>query len=380
MKQIFLFFMIGLILGSCHKNKPETTPIENYSYPTYNFFNGEIGASDNSTLVSFDDNLIICEYSSIIKVSKSGDKIWQKQINAGVGSKASSIAETDNHDLYICGSTNKNYSSSKMDILLIRMNSSGDTIWTRNYGGSESEYGQNIIATSDGNILISGKTESFGDRFGDIYLIKVNTKGEVVWSNSYLDQDQEVPFHLMETQNGEYLVTGTNEDNSNPREIYLLKVNQKGSLLWNKKIGPATWKWGFSTIELKNGDLLTCGKHTILGFDQILLVKTDMLGNVIWERTLGDSKISEEAYSIKQNTDGTFTITGLTTGTNNSQIDAILFKVDQEGGLLWYKRFGSPRWDYGYNLIKDANDDNIITGQISDSIFLTRTDKDGKFK
>jgi len=381
MKQILSILLISLILESCQRNKPEVPPTTMDTQPTYFFFSGEIGANDNSTLVSYDDNVIICEYSSIIKVSKSGTKIWQKEFNAGKGSHASGIAETNNHDFYICGSTSRNYSNSKIDILLIRMNSSGDTIWTKVYGGMETDYGYNIIATSDGNLLISGKTESFGaGSIGDIYLIKVNSNGEIIWSNSYPDQDQEIPFHLMETSNGEYLVTGTNEDNGNSRELYLLKVNQNGTQLWNKKIGPATYKWGFSTIELTNGDLLSCGKHPVNGYSQILLIKTDPLGNVIWEREIGDSKISQQGNSIKQNLDGTFTITGYTYDVKTNRNNIILLKVNQDGNLVWLKSFGSPYSDYGCNLIKDLNDDNILTGQYSDSIFMTIIDKDGNFK
>jgi hypothetical protein len=169
----------------------------------------------------------------------------------------------------------------------VKTNSSSDTIWTKTYGGSDEDYGYQIINTSDGNILLCGISYSFPSQsFADIYLIKVNYNGDTLWSRTYPDQDQEVPFHLLETQNGEYLITGTNEDNSQYRELYLLKVSATGQQIWNKKIGPPAWKWGYSTIELANGDLLTCGQHTNSGYSQVLLVKTDNLGNVIWEQEL----------------------------------------------------------------------------------------------
>ncbi|KJS04172.1 MAG: hypothetical protein VR77_12425 [Flavobacteriales bacterium BRH_c54] len=382
MKQITFITLAAILLVSCKKdNDSMPSPLPQ---PNYFTFSGQIGTNDNSTIVSNDNNLIICGNTgyniSILKVSKTGTLLWRTDFNAGISSSASGIVEISG-DIFICGKTSKNNSITKSDILLIRANSLGDTIWTKTYGGVDADYGANIVATSDGNILISGRTESFGaGSFGDIYLIKVNTSGDTLWTASYPDQDQEVPFHLMETQNGEYLVTGTNEDNSQYKELYLLKVGTTGQQLWNKKIDPPTWKWGFSTIELVNGDFLTCGRHTVNGYSQVLLVKTDNIGNVIWEKEFGLNNLSEDGNSIKQNSDGTYTITGTSFDILTSQTDIILLKIDQNGNLLWSKKFGSPSNDSGVNLIKDNNNDNIITGNYNGNIFFTKTDNNGVFK
>lgn len=382
MKQLTILILTILIFASCKKdNDLPPTP---EPQPNYFTFAGEIGTNDNSTVVSNDNNLIICGNTgsnlSILKITKAGTQIWRNDFGAGNNSSASGVTELSG-DIFICGKTSRNYSTTKNDILLIKANSLGDTIWTKTYGGAEAEYGTNIITTSDGNILIAGKTESFGaGSFGDIYLVKLNTSGDTLWTASYPDQDQEVPFHLIETQNGEYIITGTNEDNSQYKELYLLKVSATGQQIWNKKIGPPTWKCGYSTIELTNGDLLTCGKHTVSGYNQVLLVKTDNTGNVIWEKEFGENNLSEEGNSVKHNSDGSFTITGTCFDFSTGQTDIILLKVDQNGNQLWLKKFGSSSSDSGLNLIKDTNDDNIITGNYNDQIFMTKTDNNGVFK
>ena len=380
MKQITIIILAILCLASCKKDIPPTPELQ----PNYFTFAGVIGTFDNSTLVSNDNNLIICGNTSsnlsILKITKTGTQIWRNDFGAGNNSYASGVTQLGGV-IFICGKTSRNYSTTKNDMLLIKVNSMGDTVWTKTYGGAEAEYGTNIIATSDGNLLIAGTTESFGaGSFGDIFLVKVNISGDTLWTASYPDQDQEVPFHLMETQNGEYLVTGTNEDNSQNRELYLLKVSAIGQQIWNRKIGPPTWKWGYSTIELANGDLLTCGKHTVNSSNQVLLVKTDNTGNLIWEKEYGANNLSEEGSSVKQNSDGSFTITGTCSDISTGQNDIILLKVDQNGEQLWFKKFGSSSNNYGVNLIKDNNDDNIITGIFNSQIFMTRTDKNGVFK
>lgn len=377
MKKVLLLISVVLLFEACAKDKNGTA-----GRPVYYTFNGQIGANDNSTLVSADNYLIICGNSggniSILKISKTGTQIWRKDFAAGNMSSASGIAATGSQDLFICGETFRNYSRSMSDILLIKTNSTGDTLWTKTYGGAESEYGANIIATSDGNVLIAGKTESFGaGSMGDIYLLKVNPNGDTLWTRSYPDPDQEVPFHVLETQNGEFLVTGTNEDGDSPRKLYLLKVDADGNQLWKKDAGAA---WGYCSIELPNGDLLSCGKQTIAGFSQVFLIKTDHLGNMIWEKEFGENHLSEQGNSIKQNPDGTCTLTGSSYDIETAQDNIIIIKVDENGNQLWSIIFGSPATDWGMNLIKDNDGDNIITGDYNDLIFMTRMDDDGNFK
>jgi len=377
--QIIIIIMTFLSLASCKKDE-DNTLLE----PSYIKFTGDIGTNDNSTLISYDQNLIICGNSganiSVLKISKSGNQIWRKDFFAGKGSSAYGIAQTSNQELFICGKTDQKNSDEKNDILLVKTNSEGDTIWTKVYGGIESDYSACIITTSDGNLLIAGKTESFGaGTFGDIYLLKLNTNGDILWTRSYPDQDQEVPFNIIETQNGEFLITGTNEDNSQYRELYLLKVSANGQQLWNRKIGPPTWKWGYSTLELTDGNLLVCGKHTVGGYNQILVVKTDNIGNVIWENEYGAVNLSEEGNSIKQNIDGTYTITGSCFDVSTGKTDILLLKIDKSGNQLWLKKFGSTSGE-GVNLIKDTNDDNIITGNYNGSMFMTKTDSNGDYK
>jgi hypothetical protein len=384
-------FTIVLFLVSCKKDKD--IPPEPETQPTYFTFSGEIGTNDNSTLVSSDDNLVICGNSDtnicILKITKSGNLLWRKDFFCGYGSQASGIVESSNQDLFICGETSRNQFTSRRDVLLIKTNSSGDTLWTKIYGGLKDDFGCQIIKSNDGNIVICGFSYSnTTESFCDIYLIKVNTDGDTLWTRTYPDQGQEIPFHFLQTQNGEYLVTGTNEDNSQYRELYLLKIDANGNKVWDKKIGPPTWKWGFSTVELSNGDLMTCGRHSVTGYSQVLLVKTDNLGNEYWEKEIGANNLSEDGNSIKQNSDGSFTIVGSSYDVNTMTDDIILFKVDQNGNQVWFKKFGGSATDWGINLIKDNNGDNIVTGTTfsygsdasNGNIFMTKADNNGNFK
>ena len=382
MKRFYLY-CLTLVVVSCCKEKDDPVVPED-PIPVIYSFNGEIGVNDNSTIASADDNLLICgnksDTISVLKISKTGASIWQRDFRTS-GGRAWGIAEAGNQEIFVCGTTYRNDEASKADVLLVKLNSNGDTIWTKTYGGIEDEFGYYIITTQDGNLLICGTTDSnTSDGYNNIYLIKTNTNGDTIWTKTLLEPDQEHPYHILQTQNGEFLVTGTHTVSGAGKELYLIKISEIGTPLWNKKIDSQVGKWGLSTVELTNGDLMTCGKIANDTDTQVLLIKTDGLGNTYWEKEFGETYLDEQANAIQLNADGSYSLTGGFKEQHSGQSQILLIKVDQNGNLLFSKSFGGHILTYGQNIIKDVNDDNLITGQSNFSIFMTRTDNNGVFK
>lgn len=383
MKFLTVFASIIVLYSSC-KEDPQV-PVLPDPTPNLVTFEGEIGVNDNSTITSNDNNLLICGNTGIIgsgicliKISKTGAQIWRKDIIAGDGIVASGIAESANNDIFISCSD-----LAKSDGLLVKTNSSGDTLWTKTYGGDGDDYGDYIISLDDGNILLCGTSckTTYGDSCG-IYLMKVNTNGETIWATTFLEVGQAVqPYHVLQTQNGDYLITGMIFTYS-PfiRKMYLLKVNSNGIKLWHKVFESSSDQWGSSTAELSNGDLITCGGAADTGYNQILIIKTDGQGNVLWEKEYGEVYQSETGEAILVNFDGTFTMTGGSLKVHSGHREVLILKVDQDGNQLVMNGFGGPLFDYGYNILKDYNGDNLITGQYNGKIFFTRTDNNCVFK
>ncbi len=382
MKNYLILFSAILLCYSCKKD-PED-PIIADPKPIIHSFQGAIGVNDNSTIFSVDNNLLICGNTPsgicALKLSKTGSQIWRKDYDAGEGSTASAIAQTSNGDIFICGTTYRNETISNIDVLLIKTNSSGDTVWTKTYGGIKNDYGSYIIPTLDGNLLICGISRNYTFvQYGYTFLIKINTNGDTLWSRTFTE-DLQIPYHILQTHTGEFLITGTIEDSTTSGKMNLIKVNNDGLQTWSRKIESARERWVLSTVELPNGDLATCGSINDDVLDQISLVKTDGLGNIIWEKEYGETHLAETGYAIQINADGTFIITGLSFENHSGQTGIVLLKVDENGDQLIRKDFGFALIDYGKNILKDTNDDNIITGQYNGAIFLTRTDNNCVFK
>lgn len=379
MKKINYCLFVLIILFSCKKdNNGTTSPL---ILPIYFSADGELYQSENCTLISKDNNIIFCIYShpymSIFKISKAGNLIWRKDYHLNYNAYSFAITQSNNQDIYISGSAY--IEGNSYDALLIKVNSMGDTVWTKTYGGVAAELSNSIIATSDGNILMAGSFYDCVNSIDCINLIKVNPNGDSIWSKYYNPQDKDFAEHLMETQNGEYLITGKgNYINGPQQDLYLLKVNSNGEQLWDKHIAYSPyWNWGNSTIELSNGDLVNCGFYQADGNLQGFLVKTDNLGNVIWKKEYGDANHSEELHSIKQNADGSYIVLGNSRDNSINHSYIMLLKVDANGNQIFLKRFDGSGYDYGMSIFKDINDDNIILGGHNNSFFMSRTDKNG---
>lgn len=385
MKKIIPILIIIVVLSSCKKDNEVVSPIQIAppdSLPTLYTTYGGLHLNQNSTIFLNDSNLIIAGYSNkntlVIKLAKSGEEIWRNEFYAGYSSNVFSIVQSSTNELFAYGSTRRNYTNNETDLLLVKMNSQGDTIWTKTYGGTETDYGRDIIITSDDNLLIVGMTISFGaSENGNIYLVKLNFDGDTLWTHHFLNQDLKAPSSLIETLDGNYLITGYN---NTQKGLCFLKTNSNGEKLWDKNINAGLKKYGYSTIELSNGDLMTCGEYFYEYGSKVLVIKTDSQGDEIWEKVYGGNNKSVFGNSIRQNIDGTFTIIGSAFNINPINRDIILFKIDQNGNEEWFKKFGSSETDRGVSLLKDIDDNNIITGIYNGSIFMTKIDNEGKYK
>lgn len=366
--------------------KKEAAPKVPSAQPNFKTYEGIILVNDNSTVLTNDSNLLfICKLNeglSVIKTDLDGNQIWREDFAVGSFGHPASIIETDANEIFVCSSSNANYNIRKTDVSLVKMNSAGNIQWTKTYGGIDSDYGRNILATSDGNILISGQSESFGaGSFRDIYMLKIKPNGDTLWTKNYPDLDEEIPYHLLETTDGGFLITGMNRYLGVQPGFYMMKVASDGKLEWSKFLWSGLEKMGYATVELDNGDLITVGNSGLVKSGQLLVVKMDDKGNVIWEKEFGEHDVYEVGSSIKKNYDNTFTITGGSGSfSNGNQYDILVLKIDDQGNEIWMKKFGRSPTSWGFNLIKGSKNENIITGNYNAKVFMTKLDENGIFQ
>jgi hypothetical protein len=184
----------------------------------------------------------------------------------------------------------------------------------RTYGGTEWDVGYSVQQTTDGGYIISGYTYSFGAGNKDVYLVKTDSLGDTLWTRTYGGALADEGYSVQNTSDGGYIITGCIECNTGGTNVYLIKTDSLGDSLWTKAYVNPFYSYGYSVQETSDGGFIIAGILSSITFAvNVLLMKTDPSGNLLWLRDYGDT-LNEAARSVQETSDGGYIITGYTQG------------------------------------------------------------------
>lgn len=231
-----------------------------------------------------------------------------------------------------CGQT-RSYGAGLYDAYLMKTDFTGAVLWSRTYGGQFSEQGGSVVRTSDSGFACTGYTTSFGSGVTDVYLLKADSVGNMLWSKCYGLGTSEFGFGVIETSDQGFLITGMRQLSSSDYEMIVIKTDSVGTMLWNKQYGGTGGnEWGSSAIEVATGGYLICGRTGSYGNgnEDMLLVRTDVNGDTLWTRAFGFSA-NDYAYSVIATPDGGFMVCGGGVGLTGNRDQVYLIKTDANG-------------------------------------------------
>lgn len=187
-----------------------------------------IETNDTGLLIAVTlSNTILTHDYMLIKTNMNGDTIWTKVYDKGGDDWLSCAIELSGGDFIISGRTNS-MGYGGYDTFLARYNNSGDEIWFKNYGGTEDDLGGRIVVTNDLGIVFSGSTYSFGHGSSDAYLIKTNLSGDTLWTKTYGGIANDNGGSIEQTMDGGLIIGGSSTSFGNGSEVYLIKTNSFG--------------------------------------------------------------------------------------------------------------------------------------------------------
>jgi hypothetical protein len=199
------------------------------------------------------------------------------------------IQTADSGYLLLC--TSNSFSNSS-DFYLLKVDQQGNYEWQHTYGGNEIEGACKIKFTQDGNIVIAGHTSSYLNNSYDFYLVKANMNGDTLWTKHYGTNEWDFANSMDTCADGGFIMAGKTYDTGNAySDIMIVKTDADGNEQWQKKIGGNLDDVANSILSTTDGYLL-CGATNSIGAGgkDIYIVKIDLSGNVVWERTLGGNQ------------------------------------------------------------------------------------------
>jgi hypothetical protein len=300
----------------------------------------------------------------LIKTDSLGDTLWTNIYGGNLSDIGNWVVQANDGGYIITGYT-YSFGSGSNDVWLIKVDSSGDTIWTKTYGGSEGDGARSVAQTADGGYIICGSTQSFGAGFGDVWLIKTDANGDTLWTKTYGGPMPDGWGSVVQTTDGGYILgAGTRSFGSGGYDIWLIKTNSLGDTLWTKTYGGINEDYAYEVVQTTDYGYFITGMTESFGagspnIPDVWLIKTDSLGDTLWTQTYGGNE-HEAGFSGKQTTDGGYIITG----SIYTQLgDIWLLKINSLGDTLWTLSYGGSDGDSPASVIQTNDDGYLIAGR-----------------
>ncbi len=277
-----------------------------------------------------------------LKLTSTGDSSWTRTyggLNSDYGYKIIQLADSG----YILSGYTESFGLGIRNTYALRLDKKGDTLWTRAFGGSAIDGATDMSKTHDGGFIMVGNTFSFGAGNSDVYVVKFDINGNLVWARAYGGTMNDFGNSIALSKDKGFIISGSSESfGVGQRDVYVIKIDSVGELKWSKTFGGTGNESGKSVIELSNQDIMIMGNTRSFGkgFEDFYLLKLNSLGDTLMTRVYGGMSI-DFGESIQQTSDKGFIMAGYTNSFNTFNFDVYIVKTDSLGNSSCHQGYTS---------------------------------------
>jgi hypothetical protein len=278
----------------------------------------------------------------------------------------SSLSLTKDNGFIIVGNTKVQCNQSD-DIFLVKLNSDGEMEWSNTFGHDYQNFGLWVEQTNDNGFIITGYRWGLGHGGEDIVLLKTNEFGDQQWIKIIGEFHYDQGFCVKQLPDSGFIIAGYTMSFEIKGDVYIVRTNKNGDKLWAKNYGIGKIEYGFEVLPVEDNNFVIIGTrggfynmmHTnYLCHDaDLLLIKINTEGDTLWTKTHGGSS-HDWGWSIKPAPGEGYYCFGSTQSYGAGSFDAYLLKVDNTGNEIWHKTYGGPEYDYG-NSMDIASDGSL---------------------
>jgi len=318
--------------------------------------------------------------------------VWQKSLGGSGEDYAYSIQPADDGGYIVVGETSSTdgditVSYGMRDVWVAKMDATGTKIWQKTIGGSMDDDVSCIERLSDGTFLLSGFTWSQDGDFSDnknayaIWNIQMDTSGKVLWKQLYPGRSASYAVDGKETPDGGMIMIGqsyydpASPDYHGGYDVLIVKSDQNGTIIWEKLLGGSGDDFGENILPVAGGGYIAIGctysndgdvsgNH---GSYDAWLFRLDEAGTLLWQKCLGGS-LHDEGTEIFVTPEGNYAVMGLTNSNdgdisgNHGGFDYWWATVSADGTLLSRKCFGGSDNDVAYDLEMTPDGNYVALG------------------
>lgn len=324
---------------------------------------------DNGFIIAGETTPSGSDFSDVylIRTDETGDTLWTGRYGGDSADVGKDIQPTSTGGFIIVGST-RSSGAGYMDMFLVNIDSSGDTLWTKTYGGPDDDEGSAVLQTGDGGFIIIGTTSSFGAGSQDLYLVRTNAGGDTLWTRTYGGDSFDEGKSIRQTSDGGFIIGGSSSSlGSYNVDAYLVRINASGDTLWTTGYNVfSVNEYGFSASQTSDSGFVITGHGSFSGLYRSFLVHTDADGDsTLWTQMFGGFSGSPcRLFTTQQTNDGGYFIAGiLDTFTIAPPLpNMYMIRTDADGATLWTANFGTDEPDYCYAALQTGDGGYILAG------------------
>lgn len=311
----------------------------------------------------------------LVKTDSNGKEQWNRTFGGTDYDYAHSVMQTLDGGYILAGNT-WSYGAGESDVWLVKTDAHGYEQWNRTFGGTDRDSTYSVTQAVDGGYILAGGTNSYGAGRSDVWLVKTDSKGYEQWNKTFGGINDDRAESVRQTFDGGYILAGgTGSFGRGWSDVWLIKIDTNGNMQWNQTFGGNGGDWAESIQQTSDGGFIIAGTTTSYGagYFDFWLIKTDSNGKEQWNQTFEGSG-DDWAHSVIQTSDGGYVITGKTGlldddvnyDQNDDLDDMWLVKTDSKGNMEWYNSFGSTGFDWA-NCIRQTSDGGYIIAGKTDS-------------
>jgi len=297
----------------------------------------------------------------IVKLDENGNIEWQKSLGGSGDDQTYSVQQTTDGGYIVVGSSNSNDgdvsgNNGGKDFWVVKLNTSGNIIWQKSLGGSLTDVAATVQQTTDGGYIVAGSSRSndgdLTENNGgyDFWVVKLDDTGNIVWQKSLGGSGTDSSGSIQQTTDGGFISTGNSGSNDGDvtgnngwTDLWVVRLDVSGNIIWQKSLGGSGTDVGLSVKQTTDGSYIVGGYSSSNdgyvdgnnGFHDFWVIKLDMSGNLIWQKSLGGSD-TDRAYSLELTTDGSYIVGGFSSSNdgdvtaNNGGDDYWIAKLNPE--------------------------------------------------
>ena len=283
----------------------------------------------------------------LVRTDASGAIVWQKDYGGEVDAAFEAVIRAGEDAYVAVGTIAASYERNETDSYLVKIDGAGNELWSQTFGGHGMDHGKRVIQTTDGGFVITGSTaDSYvtGNLYqGNVILIKTDAGGNELWTHTYGEKILYVAWAVNQAPDGGFVVTGWEARTIEDRDVIVLKTDAEGTLEWSRSwdLDPNDRDGGFDSIVTSDGSIVVaCIRSMDSGVIGATVIKLDLQGNELWQRSYGQGVVGNEFWDILQDADGGYVLSGVVIHSVNPATgrfvsDGWIIKIDADGDLLW---------------------------------------------